>query len=112
MATPAHMPQFSLKLPHTRLGWIAVSLAAAFVLIFGFSVAVLYPLAMALPDTGWSARIGPFFSIGSIFCGLASGVTGLLALIFRRERSLLVWLTLLPLVVMVIFLLGEVLGPH
>jgi hypothetical protein len=45
-------------------------------------------------------------------CGLAAGIIGLIAVIRKHERSWLVWLTILPTVLTLIFLLGEFLVPH
>ncbi len=45
-------------------------------------------------------------------CGLASGVTSLLAVLRRGERSWLVWLPLMPALWVIFMLLGELLYPH
>jgi hypothetical protein len=45
-------------------------------------------------------------------CGLAAGIVGLIAVIGRRERSWLVWLSLLNGLMVVAFVLGEFLAPH
>jgi hypothetical protein len=45
-------------------------------------------------------------------CGLAAGIVGLMAVIRRQESSWLVWLTMLPGLMVLIFLLGELLVPH
>ena len=80
--------------PHTKLGWWAVGLAAAsIVLLFAWSI---------LPGGAWL----------SFICGLAGGIIALIAIIRQQERSWLVWLTLLPMLNVVIFILAEFLIPH
>ena len=81
-------------LPATRLGWWAVGLAVASVAgILGWSV---------LPG---GAGLG-------FLCGLAGGIIGLITIIREHERSLLVFLTILPLLFVIFFVLGEFLFPH
>ena len=82
------------KRPGTRLGWWAVGLAAAsIVLNFAWSI---------LPG---GAMLG-------FICGIAGGVLALVAVIRRHERSWLVFLSILPLLGVLFFLLGEFLFPH
>jgi hypothetical protein len=81
-------------LPRTKLGWWAVGLAAAsIVLILAWSV---------LPG---GAGLG-------FLCGLAGGIIALVAVIRQAERSWLVFLSILPLFWVLAFILGEVLVPH
>jgi len=47
-----------------------------------------------------------------MLCGLAAGIVGLIAVIRRHERSWLVWLTILPGLLVLLFVLGEFLVPH
>jgi hypothetical protein len=54
----------------------------------------------------------PFYGIAMLSCGLAAGIVGLIAVIRRQERSWLVWLTMLPGLMVVAFVLGEFLVPH
>jgi purine-cytosine permease-like protein len=82
-----------LSLPKTRLGWWSVGLAATFVvlLIFGYNVLSLYGIVL-------------------LFSGLCSGVLGLFAVLRGHERSVLVWLAMLPGLFALAFLIGEFLG--
>ena len=81
-----------LSLPQTRLGWWAIGLAATFVvlLIFGYGGLVL-----------------PFYGIVLLLCGLCGGAVGLIAVVGRRERSGFVWLSMVPGLVALAFLIGE-----
>ena len=83
-----------LEKPHTKLGWWAVGLAAAsFVLQFAWSI---------LPGGAWL----------SFLCGLAGGIIALIAIIRQQERSGLVFLSILPMLGVFFFFLGEFLIPH
>jgi hypothetical protein len=82
------------ELPHVKLGWWAVGLAAAsFVLQFAWSI---------LPGGAWL----------SFLCGLAGGVVALIAITRQQERSWLVYLSILPMLGVFVFILAEFLIPH
>lgn len=81
-------------LPRTRHGWWAVGLAAAsIILILAWSL---------LPGGAWLGFI----------CGLAGGIIALIAVTRKQERSILVFLSILPLFWVLMFFLGEFLIPH
>lgn len=83
-----------LESPHTKLGWWAVGLAAAsIVLLFAWSI---------LPG---GAGL-------SFLCGLAGGVVALIALIRQHERSWLLFLCVLPTLNLFVFILAELLFSH
>jgi len=95
--------------PSTQLGWWAVGLAIAFILMNTINSAVF----MRLPENvSWRRTILPFYGIFMMLCGLTTLVAGLMAIIKRHERSWLVWLTLLPGISALLFILGEFLMPH
>jgi len=58
------------------------------------------------------ASVLPFSGIAMLACGLAAGIVGLIAVMRRHEGSWLVWLTLLPGLMVIAFVLGEFLMPH
>jgi hypothetical protein len=87
--------------PSTRLGWWAVWLGAAFVVLYIITMAVI-ALRLTLP---------PVYGIFMLLCGLGTGIVGLVAVIRQHERSWLVWLTLLPGAFILFLLLGEFLVP-
>jgi hypothetical protein len=97
--------------PSTRLGWWSVSLAAVFVVMYIINTVVFMPTAQD-PIPLWRQTLLPFYGIFMMLCGLASGVVGLMAGIGKRERSWLVWLTILPGAFVLLFVLGEFLVPH
>lgn len=94
--------------PVTRLGWWSVGLGVTFLLLWNITSTVFMPASVVVP---WRHLILPFYGIFMLLCGLAAGVLGLVA-VLRRERSWLVWLTLLPGLFVLFFILGELLVPH
>ena len=98
-----------LKRPSTRLGWWAVGLVIAFIVISIVNSAVFMRLSEDVP---WRQTILPFYGIFMMLCGLAAFVAALVAILRNHERSWLVWLTLLPGASALLFVLGEFLVPH
>jgi hypothetical protein len=100
-------------MPHTKPGWWAIGLAGLFIVLFIFNSAVLMqpadPFHISQP-----VRIAYGFVM--LLSGLASGVIGLVAVIRAHERSWLVWLTILPGLMMLFLIIGELLSalffPH
>lgn len=76
-------------LPTTILGRWAVGLAVAF-----------FPLVLATAVVPRAALLG-------FVCGLAGGVTALVAIIRDRERGVTVFAALIPLAIAVLFLFAE-----
>ncbi len=112
-AAPASSGQPSgqrfLARPSTRLGWWSVALTATFAVLFLINAFVFMPARVVVP---WGQVLLPFYGIAMLVCGLAAGLTGLIAVTRRHERSWLVWLTLLPGLFVAFLLLGEFLVPH
>lgn len=81
-------------LPRTQHGWLSVGLAAA---------SIILTLAWSLlPGGGWLGFI----------CGLVGGIIAMIAVTRQQERSILVFLSILPLFWVLMFFLGEFLIPH
>ena len=95
--------------PHSRLGRQAVWLGGAFVFLFLINSFVFMPSAS---NASWRHVILPFYGIFMLLCGLGAGVTGTIAVIRAHERSWLVWLTILPGLLVLFLVLGELLFPH
>ena len=99
-----------LSLPTTRLGWYSLGFLGAHALIMvalGIVSGVL--AATGLPNLAgypWLIAAVLFVALGPALAGIAAGVV---ALIWRSERSILV---LAPVLLVVLFLLAEVLIPH
>ncbi|MFT3895192.1 MAG: hypothetical protein QM730_26500 [Anaerolineales bacterium] len=80
--------------PHTKLGWWAIGLAiAGILLVFAWTL---------LPG---GATLG-------FLCELAGGAVALIAITRWHERSWMLWLALLPMLNVFVFILGELLIPH
>lgn len=95
--------------PTSRLGRWATGLAATFVVLYLINAMIFIPSIINIP---WRETVLPFYGIGMLMVGLASGVTGVLAVVRHHERSWLVWLAILPGALMLFLLLGEFLVPH
>jgi hypothetical protein len=86
-----------------------VGLGAAFVVLWIINPTVFMPTAVLIP---WHQVVLPFYGIFMMLCGFAAGIVGLIAVIWRHERSWLVWLAILPGLFVLFFVLGEFLVPH
>jgi len=98
-----------LSTPSTKLGRWSVGLAVTFAALYIINATVFMPSIVEVP---WRQTVLPFYGIAMMACGLAAGIVGLIAVIRRRERSWLVWLSLLNGLMVVAFVLGEFLAPH
>jgi hypothetical protein len=96
--------------PHTNLGWWAVWLMAAFVVMF-FINAFVFMAFPSLGDGAWRQTVLPFYGVAMLLCGLVSGAVGLVAITYQHDRSWLVWLTILPMAWVVFMLIGELIVP-
>ena len=90
--------------PSTRLGWRSVGLAATFVVLWIINATVFMPATVLAP---WRQVVLPFYGISMMLCAFAAGIVGLIAVIRRRERSALVWLTILPGLFALVFVLAS-----
>jgi hypothetical protein len=98
-----------LGLPSTQLGRWSVGLMVTFVVLFIINATVFMPSTVVVP---WRQVILPFYGIFMMLCGFTAGIVGVIAVIRRHERSWLVWLTILPSLFVLVFVLGEFLVPH
>jgi putative hydrolase of the HAD superfamily len=85
-----------LQPPRTRLGWWAVGLSILFVVLF----------------VGVSNRLILFSGFLTMVLGVIAGILDLLAILWKRERSWLLWVMLLPGLFAILFAAGEILYPH
>lgn len=90
--------------PHTKLGWWAIWLGIVFVIMFVANVIVFSLLS---DETFWRQAILPFYAPLMLFCGLAGGIVGLVAVFRKHEYSLLVWMAILLGVFVVLITLNE-----
>ena len=108
--TQSSGPRRFLTLPHARLGWWAVGLAAGVVVL----LVVLGALAgSGITDWGWG---GANLALGlsgaaAVAAAIACGIIALVAAV-KNERSILLLAPLLFGAFWVMFVLGEFLSPH
>lgn len=95
--------------PGTKVGMWAVSLGIVYVVLSIINSAIFMQLS---GKTWWGQPLLPFYGIFMLACGLVAGILGSIAVIKKRERSWLVWLSILPGVLVVFLLMGEFLFPH
>ena len=95
-----------LNAPATILGRRSVWLEVIFILMFIVNVAVF----MIVSDEAfWRQFILPFYAPIMLICGLVGGVFGLIAVIRKQERALLVWLAILVGLFVLLIVLNELL---
>lgn len=100
-----------IRFPSTRWGWWSLGLAIAFF--------VLWAIFFALVASGEKGG-ATFFSIpllaisvlSAAVAALAGGATASVAIIWKGERSLLVFIVLLLSLFVLVFVLGEIAGHH
>ncbi len=98
-----------LALPHARLGWWAVGLAAG---VFALLVILGALAGVGITDWGWGARLAVgISSLAGVATALAAGVIAAVAVV-KGERSLVLLVPLLFGAFWVMFVLGEFLSPH
>ena len=99
----------SLVWPGTRLGWWAFGLVALYVVLSILDTAVFMRVTFSEQLT---QTVLPFYGIFMLLCGLAGTIIALIAIIRKKERSILVWICLLPGVFVLFLVFGELLFPH
>jgi len=85
-----------LGMPHTKLGWWSVGLS----LLFTFLIVSVINELIHFP--------GMLLMI----MGVVGGIITSISLIWKRERSWLLWLMLLPGLFAIAFSIAEILYPH
>ncbi len=98
-----------LSWPRTRLGWWAIGLGLG-TLLLPLLARLVSALLTALSG-GMQVAVG-VFGLLMVLCGIAGGIIGLIAVIRRHERSILVWAAILVGLSNLLLLGGEFLVPH
>ncbi|HSB02045.1 MAG TPA: hypothetical protein VLE49_15455 [Anaerolineales bacterium] len=89
-------PSRFVEMPHERIGWWSVGLTVLFAVLF-------------ISITNDLIRFSGFLTMT---LGVIAAIFTLLSLIWKRERSWLIWLMLVPGLFAIVFSLGEILVPH
>ena len=98
-------------LPHSHTGIASVALAALFFLCIAFVRVVVTVTGQGGGDAFTDNLLVGVPMLVATAAGVAALVTGLVALIRSRDRSLLVWLAAGLGLLLAVLLLGELLGP-
>lgn len=98
-------------LPRTMLGKWSIGLIGGLFLFFAL-LRVLVAFGQRGGETFFSnlALAIPGLLAGT--CGIAAFFTGIIGIIFRKERAVLVFLAVIIGLFVLVFCLGEVLSPH
>ena len=105
-----------LSLPQTRLGWGAVGLAGISLVITASGLIFFTGLKVIVPGVaydGTGAPVGPLPDLGMLIQVLSGGVGAVVALIAvaRGERSRLLWVALVPVLLFITLpVIGALLG--
>jgi hypothetical protein len=89
-------------------------MAGWFALGFGVALALAFVRVLVADDpdstrgSAWMVATG----FGALLCGIAAGVSGLVAIVRKGERSLVCYLALVPGLLALVFLLAEIVFPH
>ena len=100
--------------PQSKVGWWAAWFAAAFVFLWLINTALF--MSTWESTAPWRLSLNsvflPVYGIIMMLCGVGAGICALIAVIWKKERSWMVLITLLPGLFAIFFILGEFLIPH
>ena len=99
-----------MRRPGTLPGWWAVGLITAFFALLLINLPNILNSSATQP--AWVQIAIPIYEIANLLCGLGALVLGWFAILRRGERSWLVFLSILPGLILIVFLLGELILPH
>lgn len=113
-AMDARGGRFVPRLPITRLGRVSMWLALGF--LVGFTInTMMVPIVGTSTNPAvneFSRTYLPYWSITLLASGFIAGAIGLVAMLRDKERSIITLLTLVPMLFVTVFMLGEFLLPH
>lgn len=95
--------------PRTRLGWWAVGLAVVFVVLMLINAYVLDQIVFTYEWIGFIVRWYASLVLASAVIGTLCAVRAITRL---QDTALLVWVSMVPLLLSVLFMLGELIYPH
>jgi Na+/melibiose symporter-like transporter len=107
-----------LESPHTKLGWWSIGLIVAMPLLFFIGTSFTNSLYASVPAGNTilgdiTAR--PALAL-TMLAGLAAGIlsfiTGLMAIVSQKERTLFVYIATVVGALLILFLAGEFIFPH
>ena len=106
--------RFTTRLPTTRLGRVSMWLALVFLVGFAVNMAVVPTVGMSTNPAvnEFSRTYLPYWGVTLFASGFIAGAIGLVAILKDKERSIITLLTLVPMLFVTVFMLGEFLLPH
>jgi hypothetical protein len=84
-------------------------LTGIFLVLFIINSAVFMRSEVEVP---WRRVLLVVYGMVMLVCGLSAGIVGFIAVIRRCERSWIVWLAMLPGMLVLGLIIGELLMPH
>ncbi len=93
--------------PQSKLGWWAIGLTVAFVLFMALNGPLFMSGLIELNQV-----TGPIWAVIWFGTGAAAGILSIIAMTAGHDKSVLLFVPLLPLAFVAVFLAGEVLVPH
>ena len=100
-----------LGLPSTRLGWASLWLLVGFLVFYA-----LFQILVASGQRGGETFFSnPWLALSILIAAgsaIAAGATAIVAILWRQERSILMFLSLMLGLLVAVFVLGEILYPH
>lgn len=84
--------------------------------LVGFAInTMMVPIVGTITDPAvneFSRTYLPYWGVTLFACGFCAGGIGLVAILKDKERSIITLLALVPMLLVAVFLLGEILSPH
>ncbi|SDN73674.1 hypothetical protein [Acetanaerobacterium elongatum] len=99
-------------LPKSKLGICAASLLLLFFLLLGASILISDWQGYVASQTIFDNLPIAIPMVFAIACALASFITGLIAVLKSKERSVLIFITTIVGLFFTLLFLGEILFPH
>jgi hypothetical protein len=93
--------------PQSKLGWWAIGLTVAFVVFMALNGPLFMSGLVHLNQT-----TGPIWAVIWFGTGVVAGILSVIAITAGHDKSVLLFIPLLPLAFVAFFLAGEFLFPH
>jgi uncharacterized integral membrane protein len=101
-------PSF-VGMPRTRLGWWSIGLATTFLVLFVLWLLYVQATPMARP-TFFSDPLHAVLILGAAAAAITGAIVGVLALVAKRERSLIILLSVLLGAFVLYWTIAELMG--
>jgi len=105
-------------MPTTGLGWWSIGLIVAMPILFLIGASFANSVYESVPAGGTlfadiAARPAlALIMLAGMAAGISAFITGILTIVRRKEKSLLVYISTVTGALLIIFLVGEIVSPH